>query len=91
VFFGLVPNMKGLFNNKLGITFDNAKTNLNADYLPVTQPLSPYQSKVLQNEIEHIYSAFITHVAEGRHMNKAIVDSIGQGRVWNAMDAKRSG
>jgi protease IV len=89
--FGLVPNMKGLFNNKLGITFDNAKTNLNSDYIPVTQPLSPFQSKVLQNEIETIYSTFISHVAEGRHLKKEAVDSIGQGRVWNAMDAKKIG
>lgn len=89
--FGLVPNMKGLFNNKLGITFDNVKTNVNSDYIPVMQPLSPYQSRVLQNEIEQIYSTFISHVAEGRHLNKEVVDSIGQGRVWNAMDAKKIG
>jgi protease-4 len=89
--FGIIPNMKGLFNNKLGITFDNAKTNLNSDYIPVTSPLSPYQSAVLQNEIERIYSTFITHVADGRHLNKQKVDSIGQGRVWSATDAKRLG
>jgi protease IV len=80
-----------LFNNKLGITFDNAKTNQNSDYIPVTSPLSPFQEKKLQNEIEHIYSTFITHVANGRHINKAMVDSIGQGRVWNAIDAKKIG
>lgn len=89
--FGIIPNMKGLFNNKLGITFDNAKTNLNSDYISVTGPLSSYQSVVLQNEIERIYSTFVTHVSEGRHLNKKTVDSIGQGRVWGAADAKRIG
>jgi len=89
--FGLVPNMKGLFNNKLGITFDNEKTNLNSDYIPVTSPLSPFQTKVLQNEIEHIYATFISKVAAGRHMKKESVDSIAQGRVWGATDAKRIG
>lgn len=89
--FGLIPNMKGLFNNKLGITFDNAKTNLNSDYIPVTQPLSSYQSGVLQKEIEQIYSTFISHVAEGRHLKKEAVDSIGQGRVWGAKDARKIG
>jgi protease-4 len=89
--FGLIPNMKGLFNNKLGITFDNAKTNLNSDYIPVTQPLSSYQSAVLQNEIEHIYSTFVSHVAAGRHLKKEVVDSIGQGRVWGAKDARNIG
>jgi protease-4 len=38
-----------------------------------------------------VYTTFITHVAEGRHLNKATVDSIGQGRVWSATDAKRIG
>jgi protease-4 len=89
--FGLVPNMKGMFNNKLGITFDNEKTNKNADYITVTSPLSPFQTGVLQNEIEHIYSTFVSKVAEGRKMTKESVDSIGQGRVWCAADAKRIG
>ncbi len=89
--FGLIPNMKGLFNNKLGITFDGAKTNANADYFPVTHPLSLYQTEVLQREIEHIYAGFVSKVATGRHMAKEAVDSIGQGRVWSGTDAKKIG
>ena len=89
--FGLVPNMKGLFNNKLGITFDNAKTNQNSDYISTTSPLSTFQTMVLQNQIEKIYSTFITKVAEGRHLKLESVDSIAQGRVWGAIDAKKIG
>ena len=89
--FGLIPNMKGLFNNKLGITFDGAKTNANSDYIPVTHPLSPYMTEILQQEIEHIYDGFISKVATGRHMEKAAVDSIGQGRVWSGTEAKKIG
>ncbi len=89
--FAVIPNMQGLFNNKLGITFDGVKTNSNSDYISVTKPLSPYQKMVLQREIESIYTAFTTKVAEGRHMTREQVDSIGQGRVWSAVDAKRIG
>jgi protease IV len=89
--FGLIPNMKGLFNNKLGITFDGVKTNANSDFISITQPLSPYQSMILQRDIEHVYSSFVAKVAAGRHMEKAAVDSIGQGRVWSGTDAKRLG
>ena len=89
--FGLVPDIKGLLNNKLGITTDNSKTNSNSDYITITNPLSPYQTRVLQNQIEHIYSTFISKVANGRHMSIASVDSIAQGRVWCATDAKRIG
>lgn len=89
--FGLVPNMKGLFNNKLGVTFDNEKTNKNSDYISVTAPLSPYQTQVLQNEIEHIYTTFVSKVADGRKLSPTFVDSIAQGRVWCGTDAKRLG
>jgi len=89
--FGAIPNMKGLFNNKLGITFDKAKTNANSDFIPVTEPISAYQTAVFQNEIERIYDTFISHVADGRKMSRSKVDSIGQGRVWNARDAKAIG
>jgi protease-4 len=89
--FGVVPNLKGLFNNKLGITFDEAKTNANSDYISITKPMPAYQVNVLQAGIENIYSSFIAKVAEGRHLSKETVDSIGQGRVWSGQDAKQIG
>lgn len=89
--FAVIPNMQGLFNKKLGITFDGVKTNANADYIGITKPMTPFQKMVLQREIEKIYTGFIAKVAEGRHMTTEQVDSIGQGRVWSATDAKRIG
>jgi protease-4 len=50
-----------------------------------------YQLNVLQADIENIYSSFVGKVAEGRHLSRAAVDSIGQGRVWSGTDAKRIG
>jgi protease-4 len=89
--FGVIPNLKGLFNNKLGITFDEAKTNANSDFISITKPMPPYQVKIMQAGIENIYSGFVAKVAEGRHLPKANVDSIGQGRVWSGTDAKQIG
>ena len=89
--FGLVPNLQKMFSNKLGITFDTVQTNKNSIYLTGMRPMTDYQEKVLQRQIEHIYKTFITHVAEGRKMTIAEVDSIGQGRVWSGTDAKRIG
>jgi len=86
--WGAIPNMQGLFNKKLGITFDDASTNPNADFIPVTKPLSPYQTAVLQQEIEHIYDVFTRKVSQGRSITQAQVDSIGQGRIWSGVDAR---
>jgi protease-4 len=87
--FGVVPDFQKFFNNKLGITFDRVETNENADYISVTRPMTSYEEMVLTNSVERIYSTFIGHVAEGRSMEVAEVDSIGQGRVWSGIDGIR--
>lgn len=89
--FGVIPNLKEFFNDKLGITFDEVKTNENADFISVNKPLSPFQEKVIEDEIDRIYHKFLQKVAKGRKLTTAQVDSIGQGRVWSGADAKRIG
>ena len=89
--FGIIPNMKEMFNKNLGITFDQVKTNPYADYIPFTRPLSDGEKKIITHSIENIYSTFTQHVSEGRKMTVAQIDSIGQGRVWSGVDAKRIG
>jgi protease IV len=89
--FGIIPNLEKLFKNKLGITFDVIKTNKYSDYITTSRAMVPYETKVLTNQIENIYQVFIGHVAEGRKMTTAQIDSIGQGRVWSGVDAKRIG
>lgn len=89
--FGVIPNFEGLMKNKLGITFDEAKTNKNSGFIPVQRALTPFEHATIQKEIEDFYDTFITKVAEGRKLTKAQVDSIGQGRVWSGVDAKKIG
>lgn len=89
--WGAIPNLQGLMNNKLGITFDNAMTNKNADFIPVMKPLTPYQTAVIQHDVDHIYEVFIQRVASGRHMPLEKVDSIGQGRIWSGVEAWQLG
>ena len=89
--FGIIPNMKELFNKDLGITFDGVKTNPYADYIPVTRHMTESETKFLTRDIENIYTTFTKHVADGRKMPVTRVDSIGQGRVWSGLDAKRIG
>ncbi|HEX2934132.1 MAG TPA: signal peptide peptidase SppA [Bacteroidales bacterium] len=89
--FGILFNAQGFLNNKLGITTDNVRTNKHGDIETLYKPLTPEEKAIVQAEVENIYDTFISHVAEGRRLNKAFVDSIGQGRVWSASDAKRLG
>lgn len=89
--FGIVPNMQKFFSSKLGITFDQVKTNAYSDYISGIRPMTAMERKFLTRDIETIYKTFTTHVAQGRGMTVAQIDSIGQGRVWSGTDAKRIG
>jgi len=89
--FGIIPNMQGFFNNKLGITFDGQKTHKYADMPTGTRPLTQHEKDIIQGYIDDFYTGFKERVAEGRNLTVAQVDSIGQGRVWTGEDAKRIG
>ena len=85
--FGTFPNLKGFLNDKVGLTFDEVKTNENSDFGSLYKPLSPYQMTMMQKHVTDTYDEFITLVAETRGLRKTFVDSIGQGRVWSGTDA----
>ena len=85
--FGTFPNFKGFLNDKVGLTFDEVKTNENADFGSLYKPLTPYQMTMMQKHVTDTYDEFITLVSETRDLRKTFVDSIGQGRVWSGTDA----
>lgn len=89
--FGTFPNFKGFFNDKLGLTFDEVKTNDNSDFGSLYKPLTPYQMTMMQKNVTDTYDDFITLVSETRDLRKTFVDSIGQGRVWSGTDALEIG
>ena len=89
--FGLIPNMQGMLNNKLGITIDTIKTNRHSDIETVFRPLTDEEKNIIQGLVENVYSDFIEKVAEGRNTTTEAVDAIGQGRVWSGKDALEIG
>lgn len=89
--FGTFPNFGGLLNDKVGITFDEVKTNDNSDFGSLYKPLTPYQMTMMQKHVTDTYDNFITLVSETRGLRKTFVDSIGQGRVWSGTDALEIG
>ncbi len=89
--FGMLPNMKKAFEDKLGITSDTVNTNKYSDMGSTLRGVSPTESLVIQQSVENIYEVFIGRVSEGRNMSKEKVDEIGQGRVWSGTDALKIG
>lgn len=89
--FGIIPNLQGLMNKKLGITFDKVMTNKNADFVDVMAPMNDLQKAKLNASISRIYDHFTSLVARTRHLRKSYVDSIARGRVWSGQDALKLG
>ncbi|GGE35425.1 signal peptide peptidase SppA [Sphingobacterium cellulitidis] len=86
--FGLIPSFQKLFNDKLGIHFDAVKTSKFADMdVDMDRPLSEEEKGIIQGGVNKIYQVFLQRVAEGRKIDVAQVDSIGQGRVWTGEQA----
>ena len=76
---------------RIGIHTEQLKTNDNAaDYSPFV-PIDEKFKAVTLESVEHIYKTFVSHVAAGRKMTVAQVDSIGQGRVWSGEQALKIG
>jgi protease-4 len=88
--FGVLPNMTQLAT-KVGIYTEQVKTNENAaEYSPFV-PMDEKFKAVTQESVEHVYKTFVSHVAAGRKMTVAQVDSIAQGRVWSGSQALKIG
>ncbi len=85
--FAMIPNMESFFKNKLGITFDRVKTGAYADAISISKPLNSQERRIVQNQVDMIYTDFKQRVADGRKMDTAYVDSIAQGRVWTGQRA----
>lgn len=89
--FGMVPNLKGLVTDKLGITFDGVKTNkythFEEDMVLTKGENNAEVLKYMQGYVDRGYINFLDIVADGRKMKRDAVDSIAQGRVWLASDA----
>ncbi|MNK67326.1 Protease 4 [compost metagenome] len=89
--FGIIPNFQNLMTNKLGITFDGVKTGKYADIMATNRPMTAGERFIIQNELNRIYSGFVSRVADGRKKSKAYIDSIGGGHVWIGTDAVQIG
>ncbi len=89
--FGLLFDMDKLITQKLHITPEVVKTNINADMGNMFKPMNDTEKEFIRASIEKIYNRFVSHVAQGRHLDKDYVDSIARGRVWAALDAYRLG
>lgn len=86
--FAVIPDLSGLVTTKLGVRFDEVKTNRNSTFGNLmARPFNAEEKALLQASVNRGYSLFRQRVAEGRHLPVESVEKIAQGRVWLATDA----
>ena len=86
--FAAIPDMSGLITQKLGVKFDEVKTNRNSAFGNImARPFNAEELGYLQSYVNRGYKLFRQRVAEGRHMSTDAVERIAQGRVWLGSDA----
>lgn len=88
--FGLIPDVSGAMN-KLGVNAVTVATNPEALFPSILKPMTEKQRAAMQANVERGYDQFVSRVATGRKMSQARVRAIAEGRVWNAMTAKKIG
>lgn len=86
--FALIPDFSGLVTTKLGVRFDEVKTNRHSTFGNLmARPFNAEETAMLQASVNRGYSLFRQRVADGRHLTIESVEKIAQGRVWLATDA----
>jgi len=89
--FSIIPNMQGLFNDHLGITFDTVKTGQFANGISVAYQITPEEGRKIQAMTDRTYEQFLAEVAQNRNMTRDEVHAIAQGRVWTGQQAVENG
>lgn len=85
--FGMFPDFSGLLTEKLGVKFDEVKTNRHSAFGTPARPFNEEEMRYLNNYIDRGYALFRSRVAQGRKMKVEQVEKIAQGRVWLGQDA----
>ena len=85
--FGMFPDFSGLLTEKLGVKFDEVKTNKHAAFGTVARPFNEEELSLLDQYIGRGYELFRKRVADGRKLPVDAVEEIAQGRVWLGNDA----
>ncbi|MGH3118859.1 MAG: signal peptide peptidase SppA [Gaiellales bacterium] len=83
-------NLLGLYR-KLGLNVETVSRGRHAEMLSPYRDFSREEADILQAQLEEFYRGFVRRVARSRHLSEAVVDSMGQGRVWSGWAARDLG
>lgn len=89
--FGLIPNIRGLVTDKLGVTTYPISTNPAGAQPDIFAPMTESQRAGMQSYVDRGYELFVKRVASGRKKTVEQIKAIAEGRVWDGGEALRIG
>jgi protease-4 len=88
--FGMIPTFQRSLE-LVGVATDGVGTTPWSGELRPDREMGEHAKELFQMVIEDGYNDFISGVAEHRELDKAYVDTIGQGQVWTGNEAFENG
>lgn len=88
--YAMFPDFSGLLTEKLGVKFDEVKTNKFSAFGTVARPFNEEEMALVNAYVDRGYKLFRKRVADGRKMKVEDVEEIAQGRVWLGRDALKN-
>lgn len=89
--FSIIPAFGRALKEKVGVNVVNINSNRHSDILSAMDKFDDEEFAFMLKNVEKVYSDFTSIVAEGRSMDVARVDSLGQGRIWTGKEALEIG
>ncbi|MBD0408239.1 S49 family peptidase [Bacillus siamensis] len=77
--------------DELGIKFETIKSGAHKDIMSPTRDMTKEERKIMQTMVNDSYEGFVNVISKGRHMSKADVKKIADGRVYDGRQAKKIG
>jgi protease-4 len=82
-------NLRGLYEDWLGISTDQIKLAENADIFSPVHSLTEPQKEQIRSWMEEIYNNFVRKAAEGRGMTFADLEPKAHGRIYTGAQAQK--
>ncbi|MDB9706850.1 signal peptide peptidase SppA [Porticoccaceae bacterium] len=88
--FGVIPTFEDSLS-AMGIYSDGVGTTNIAGMLQLNRAMTPEAKMIMQSGVEHVYTRFLTLVADARESTPSAIHEIAQGRVWTGKKALELG
>ena len=80
--FAMIPNINTMTDEKIGVDFDTVGTGTMANRFNLALKWDDTEGKIMQENVDYTYDAFLKVVSDGRKMDPEKTREIAKGRIW---------